>query len=160
MILAPDQPPIRARLRRRRAVRLAVLLFLAPWLIGFVGLVVYPFVASLVWSLTRYDMLSPPRYVGQENYRRLADELLGGGRFGVALYNTAYFALTSVPLSIALGIALAAMLSWRVRGQAIFRTIFFLPSVMPVSKKSVLFVIRPMPGKCLTVGSTPPASIP
>ncbi len=117
-----------------------LLAFLFPWLVGFATLIVYPFFASLLWSFTRFDMLSPPRYVGSENYHRLAEELLTGGKFGVALYNTAYYALTSVPLSIVLGVGLATMLSWRVRGQAVFRTLFFLPSVMPVVAVAVLWM--------------------
>src|SRR5690349_20187799 len=93
--------------------------FLAPWLVGFFSLVAYPFVASLVWSFTRYDMFASPVYVGGENYQRLAEELWTGQRFGLAVWNTLYFAALSVPLSIVLGILLAVMLSWNVRGRAI-----------------------------------------
>jgi hypothetical protein len=111
---------------RIRALATA-LLFIAPWLVGFLALVVYPFFASLAWSFDRYDMLSPPEYVGGANYQRLAEELAGGQRFGQAIWNTAYYALVSVPLSIALGVGLAVMLSWNVRGRAVYRTIFFFP---------------------------------
>jgi multiple sugar transport system permease protein len=111
----------------------------APWLVGFVGLVAWPFAASLYWSFCRYDALRPPRFVGWDNYRRLADELVTGERFGEAAWNTLYYALVSVPLSIVLGVGLAVMLSWRVRGQAIYRTLFFLPSVVPVVAGCVLW---------------------
>lgn len=114
--------------------------FVAPWAVGFAALVVYPFVASLIWSFDRYDMLSPPQYVGGANYERLAEELVTGQRFGQAVWNTAYFALLSVPLSIVLGIGLAVMLSWNVRGRAIYRTIFFLPAVVPVVASSILWM--------------------
>ena len=70
----------------------------------------------------------------------LLDELLHGGRFGRAVWNTAYYALLSVPLSIVLGVVLAPMLSWKVRGQSIYRTLFFLPSVVPVVAASVLWM--------------------
>ncbi|MDA7978162.1 MAG: sugar ABC transporter permease [Pirellulales bacterium] len=120
--------------------RLTPLWFISPWLLGFGLLVVYPFVASLVWSFCRYDMLSPPEYVWLENYARLADELVSGGRFGQAMWNTGYFVLISVPLSIGFGVGLAVMLSWRIRGQAIYRTLFFLPSVVPVAAASVLWM--------------------
>jgi multiple sugar transport system permease protein len=116
------------------------LLFITPWLVGLFALVVYPFVASLVWSFQRYDMLSPPHYVGGANYARLADELVTGQRFGQAVWNTAYYALVGVPLSIALGVLLAVMLSWKVRGQAVYRTIFFLPSVVPAVASSILWM--------------------
>ena len=115
-------------------------LFLSPWLVGFVTLVVYPFAASLVLSFYRYDLLTPAQYVGTANYARLAEELVTGGYFGRAVWNTCYYAVVSVPLSIALGVGLASMLSWRVRGQAVYRTIFFLPSVVPVVASSVLWM--------------------
>jgi multiple sugar transport system permease protein len=114
--------------------------FLLPWLVGFGALVVYPFVASLGWSFTRYDMLRPAEYVGTDNYARLAEEFWTGQRFGQAVWNTTYFALVSVPLSIALGIGLAVMLSWNVRGRAVYRTVFFLPSVVPIVASSILWM--------------------
>lgn len=114
--------------------------FIGPWLVGFVALVGYPFCASLIWSFERYDMLTPAEPAGLANYRRLADELWTGQRFGQAVWNTAYFALTSVPLSIALGVGLAVMLSWNVRGRALYRTLFFLPSVVPAVASSILWM--------------------
>jgi len=116
------------------------LAFVCPWIAGFAILVVYPFLASLYWSFCHYDLLSRPRFVGTANYERLAEELLTGGRFGQAVWNTCYFAAVSVPLSIALGIALALMLAWNVRGQAVYRTVFFLPSVVPLVASSILWM--------------------
>jgi multiple sugar transport system permease protein len=124
--------------RARR--RLTPLAFVGPWLVGLVALVVYPFVASLLWSFERVDMLSPSRYVGAANYERLAGELASGERFGQALWNTAYYALVSVPLSIVLGVTLAVMLAWNVRGRAVYRTVFFLPSVVPAVASSILWM--------------------
>jgi len=118
----------------------AAFFFVSPWLLGFVVLILYPFLASLYWSFCRYDLLSAPEWIGTENYRRLLDELLHGGRFAKALWNTAYFALVSVPLSIVLGVALAVMLSWNIRFRAVFRAVFFLPSVVPVVAGSVLWL--------------------
>lgn len=114
--------------------------FVSPWLLGFLLLIVFPFAASFYWSFCRYDLLSPPRFVGLENYRRLAHEAVSGGRFGQALWNTGYYALLSVPLSILVGVSLAVMLSWKVRGQAVYRTLFFLPSVVPVVAASILWM--------------------
>jgi multiple sugar transport system permease protein len=123
-----------------RRQQLAGLLFVSPWLTGLALLVAFPFAASLVWSFCSYDLLSPPRFVGTANYQRLAREILAGEDFGQALGNTAYYALLAVPLSIALGVTLAVMLSWRVRGQAVYRTLFFLPSVVPVVATSALWM--------------------
>jgi len=116
------------------------LAFVSPWLVGLGLLVVYPFAASLYWSFCRFDLLSPPEFIGTQNYQRLASEVATGERFGQALWNTSYYALLSVPLSIALGILLAIMLSWQVRGQAVYRTLLFLPSVVPVVAASVLWL--------------------
>ncbi|MGD9720587.1 MAG: carbohydrate ABC transporter permease [Pirellulales bacterium] len=125
--------------RQRRDLATA-LLFISPWLVGLFALVIYPFAASLVWSFQQYDMLTPPRFVGAANYTRLADELVAGDRFGLAVWNTLYFALVSVPLSIVLGVGLAVMLAWEVPGRVIYRTIFFLPSVVPAVAASMLWL--------------------
>ena len=93
-------------------------LFVTPWLVGFSLLTVYPFLASLYWSFCEYDLLGPPKYVGVQHYRRLGAELLAGEGLGSAIWNTGYYALISVPLTILMGISLASMLSWRVRGQS------------------------------------------
>lgn len=122
------------------SVPLRAVPFLAPWAIGFLALVAWPFGASLYWSFTRYDLLSPPRWVGWRNYERLAEELWAGGPFGRALWNTAYYALVSVPLSVALGVALATLLAQRVRGMGVYRTLWYLPSVVPVVASSILWM--------------------
>jgi len=129
--------------RRRSPPRrrfFTVLLFIGPWIVGFCALQLYPFAASLYWSCCRWDLLTEPTWVGGENYRRIAEELVRGGRFGQAVWNTCYYAALSVPLSVALGVTLAVMLSWKVRGQAVYRTLFFLPSVVPVVATSALWI--------------------
>ena len=131
--------PVRfSRAERRRLA--AGLLFTTPWLVGFAALVLFPFAASFYWSFCHYDLLSAPQPAGWGNYERLGAELVSGQRFGQALWNTAYFAFVSVPLSIALGVGMAVMLSWPVRGQAVYRTLVFLPSVVPVVATSVLWM--------------------
>lgn len=118
----------------------AGILFASPWLIGFLLLIAYPFIASLYWSLCRFDLINPPELVGSDNYERLGAEVALQQGFGLALQNTLYYSLLSVPLSIVLGILLAVMLSWKIRGQAIYRTIFFLPAVIPVVASSILWI--------------------
>ena len=116
------------------------LFFLSPWLLGFFVLTIYPFVASLYWSFCRYDLLTEPQWVGLGNYQRLATELAEGGAFAQALGNTAYFAVGSVTLSVVLGILLATILSWEARGQAIYRTLCYLPAVVPTVAAAVLWI--------------------
>ena len=118
----------------------SALLFISPWLIGFALLIAYPFAASLYWSFTQYDLVDPPRMVGSEHYETLVRELASGEGLGEAVWNTFYYAIFSVPLSIALGIGLAVMLSWQIRGQAAFRTLLYLPAVVPVVATAALWM--------------------
>lgn len=132
--------PVRSTANRSRGDSWAGWLFTGPWLIGFALLFAWPFAASLYWSFCRYDMIHAPEWVGLEHYRRLASEVGTQRGFGLALTNTVYYSLLSVPLSIALGVGLAILLSIQVRGQALFRTLVFLPSVIPVVAASVLWI--------------------
>ena len=112
----------------------------SPWLLGFALLVVYPFLASFYWSFCRYDLLGSPQWAGWDNYQRILDELVQGGSFARALGNTAYYAVLSVGLSVILGVTLAVVLSWQVRGRAFFRTLCYLPSVVPTVAAAVLWM--------------------
>lgn len=134
--LAPEQliatpPRSAARLGRPgRGGRLGrdswwTVLFLAPTILGLAVLSAGPIVASLGISLTDWDLLSPPKAVGLENFTAL----LGDQRFLLALRNTAFFTATSVPLGLILGLGLALALDQRIRGIAIIRTAYFLPVV-------------------------------
>ncbi len=119
---------------------IAGLLFCSPWILGFFLLFLWPFAASLYWSLCRFDLINPPEFIGLENYETLINEISNGRGFGTALANTSYYCLISVPLSILLGIGLAVLLNLKVRGQAVYRTLVFLPSVIPIVAASVLWV--------------------
>ncbi len=123
-----------------RKSNFAGLLFSSPWLLGLVLLLIYPFAASLYWSFCQFDLINPPQLNQGENYSQLADEIASGEGFAEALWNTVYYAAISVPLSIVLGIGLAVMLSWPIRGQAIYRTIFFLPAMVPIVASSILWL--------------------
>lgn len=124
-------------------------MFCSPWMIGFCLLFVWPFFASLYWSLCRFDLINPPEFVGLENYRRLASEIGTDRGFGLAVSNTIYYSILSVPLSVAVGVGLAVALSAKVKGQAIYRTLVFLPSVIPVVAASVLWLWLLDPGSGL-----------
>ena len=100
-------------------------LFLAPTLIGLVVLSAGPIVAALGISLTKWDLLTAPRFVGLDNFAAL----LSDRRFLTALRNTAFYTATSVPLGLALGLGLALALNQRLRGIAWIRTAYFLPVV-------------------------------
>ena len=117
------------------------LLFISPWLVGFLLLTAYPFVISLYWSFCRYDLLNSPEWVGTANYERLAGEVVTGAEFGQSLKNTAYYTALSVPGSIVLGVLLAMALNVRVRGRTMFRVLLFLPSIVPTVASSILWLL-------------------
>lgn len=112
------------------------LLFVSPWLVGFILFQAWPFLGSAYLSFTSYDLVSAPRYVGLENYRTLVSD---DPAFWQSLGVTLRYAVVSVPLSVVAGVALALLLNIEIRGQALFRTLFYLPSVLPQVATAVLF---------------------
>lgn len=124
-----------ATLRAREA--LTFYLFLTPWLLGFVLFTIGPILASAALSFTQYDIVTPPRAIGAANYHDLfaSDRL-----FGVSLYNTGYYVLFFVPLQIALSLALALLLNLQVHGIPIYRTLFYIPSIVPAVANSILWI--------------------
>ena len=124
---AVESPPRRFRpgaARRRSDTRWA-LLFLTPTLIGLAVLSAGPILATFGISLTKWDMLTTPQFVGLDNYVRL----IGDDRFLRALRNTVFYTVVSVPLGLALALALATALNQQIRGIAWIRTAYFLPLV-------------------------------
>jgi multiple sugar transport system permease protein len=111
--------------------------FIGPWLVGFVIFALGPFVISIFLSLTRYNIVTEPVWVGLVNYKTL---LLRDPLFWKALGITLKYAAVAVPLGIAAGVGLALLLNLEVRGIAVYRTLFFLPSIVPVVATSVVFV--------------------
>jgi multiple sugar transport system permease protein len=110
-------------------------MFLLPNLLGFTVFFVLPLAAAVALSLCRWNMLSPPEFVGLANYRHLLDDPM----FWRSMANTLQFALLSIPLSVAGSLALALALDRSVRGIAFFRAVFFLPSVCSIVAISVLW---------------------
>src|SRR5947209_1488792 len=105
-------------------------LFVAPWLIGFVVLSVFPLVLGLATSFTNYDgfNLDHVKFLGLTNYLRAASD----GEAIVALSRTVYFSVLSVPLGIALALVIAVMLNQSIPMRGGFRTLFYLPTVVPI----------------------------
>ncbi len=113
------------------------LLFIAPWLIGLIVFTLYPICASFYWSFCRFDGFSPPVWAGVDNYRVM---LLEDPLFWRALVNTFYMVLIAMPITLAFSLFLAILLDLKVRGQSIYRTILYLPSIAPVIAVSVLWM--------------------
>jgi multiple sugar transport system permease protein len=127
---ATDRPEARLRVRRRRyftKTDLVGYLFISPWLIGFLVFTLFPFVASLIISLTNWEIVGDWEFVGTANYQKM---LSGNDRlFLESLKVTFTYSLTRVPLIQMFALALACLLNQPIKGRAVFRTIFYLPAV-------------------------------
>ncbi len=100
-------------------------LFLLPWLVGFFGLTLIPMIASLYFSFTQYDMLTPAIPVGLKNY----ESLFADGRFINSLKVTFKYVIVSVPLQLAFALLVALMLKKNRRGVKVYRAMYYLPSL-------------------------------
>lgn len=111
------------------------LAFASPWIIGFLVFTVYPFFGSLYFSLTDYDLFSPPRWVGLDNYRHI----IADSGFYKSLGNTLFMAFISVPITLTCSLLIALLLNTKVKGINYYRTIFYLPSVIPIVASALLW---------------------
>ncbi|HUJ42518.1 MAG TPA: sugar ABC transporter permease [Opitutaceae bacterium] len=121
--------------RERKGI-LAGLGFTSLWIVGLVVFTGYPVVASLYFSFCDYSILKAPVWCGLENYRHLVHDEL----FWKSLRNTLFYAGLAVPLGTVVSLALAVLLNQDVRGRTLFRTIFYLPSIVPVVASSMLWL--------------------
>lgn len=112
------------------------LAFISPWLVGFCLFTALPVALSLYYSLCDYSLLQDPLFVGATNYRML----MGDSVFWKALGNTFYYALLAIPCSMAVSLGLAMLLNLRAAGQPVYRTIIFLPSLVPIVASSMLWL--------------------
>jgi multiple sugar transport system permease protein len=134
----PDQRSNQRPKRGGESSQLALgLAFASPWIFGFLVFTAYPIVASLYYSFTYFDTLSPPVWVGAQNYTRLLAE---DPLFWQSLRNTLFMVVFGLPASLVAGLALALLLNQKLRGMAIYRTIFYIPSIVPTVASSVLWM--------------------
>lgn len=99
--------------------------FLLPWLIGFFGLTAFPMIASLYYSFCNFDMLTPPQFIGTQNYGKL----FADPKFRTSLLVTIKYVFISVPLQLAFALLIALMLKKDRKGIRIYRAVFYLPSL-------------------------------
>ena len=110
--------------------------FISPWLIGFLAFTGGPILASLYFSLTKYTALARPEFTGFGNFLALFKDPL----FWKSLYNTFYYTMFFVPLGIVTAFLLALLLNQKVTGLAVYRTVYYLPSIVPAVANSVLWI--------------------
>lgn len=135
-------------MRDRRSFKIGML-FLLPWTIGFLIFTLYPMVASFLYSFTIYHSKAPLEWIGLKNYL----DLLKDDLFWQSLYNTLYMVAIGVPLTLLASFFCAVLLNLKVRGQSIYRVIYFLPSIVPTVASTILWmwILNPQTGILNTV---------
>src|SRR6478735_6362114 len=109
--------PTKVRVNKRRSnENLTGWLFAMPWVIGLLLFFGYPLLSSMYYSFTDFSILQSGEFIGLANYRELFQDDL----FWISIYNTIYFAVFFVPLSIIFGVALAMVLNMKVKGMAVY----------------------------------------
>ncbi len=111
---------------------------MSPWIIGFVGFILYPMMSSFFFSFTKYSLLDKPVWIGLENYRFMFTK---DPFFWLAFRNTIWIILVGVPLRIAFGIFTAWLLTLPRSGSRTYRTLYFLPSMATPAAAALAFVL-------------------
>ena len=112
------------------------LMFISPWILGFLVFTLYPVGASLYYSFCDYDILTEPLWVGTINYQEIfTDEI-----FWKSLFNTLYFAAIAIPLGLVFSLLIAVLLNQAVKYKALFRTLFYLPSLVPMVAGAMIWL--------------------
>ena len=119
-------------------------LFILPWIVGFLIFTIGPIIASFVLSFMEYDMILEPEFIGLANFQELIEDPL----FYKSIENTLYIVAFAVPLGMMAAFMMALMLNQKVIGQAFYRTLYYIPSIVPaVATASLwLYVLQPQWG--------------
>ena len=127
---APNRIRAKARdmTKAERRNQVLGLLFISPWLIGFIGLAIIPLIMSLYYSFTRYDLIRPPEFIGFGNYTRL---FTNDPDFWIVIRNTFYYVLLGVPIGAGVAFLIANLLNTDIKGRATFRSIIYIPTIVP-----------------------------
>lgn len=130
----PARPGVR---RRRRREATSALLFISPWIVGFLVFTLWPILQSAWLSMTDYDVLHAARWVGWDNYV----ELFQDPKVALSLGNTVLYTVLEVPAHVLVSLALALLLARAGRSSGFFRTVFFLPKMTPAVAVGALFLL-------------------
>ncbi|WP_432798453.1 carbohydrate ABC transporter permease [Poriferisphaera sp. WC338] len=122
--------------KRERQQFLLGTCFISPWLIGVVVFMLYPVCMSLYYAFCDFNVLSDPTWIGTTNFTDMARDSV----FWKSLYNTFYYAIFSIPLSLILALLVAIMLNQKIMGRSVFRAIYFLPSIVPLIAVAMIWI--------------------
>src|SRR6516225_8455508 len=126
-----------ARFQRQDLRNLCLgLLFVSPWLVGFLLFLVYPVISNFQLGMTEYSGFGEPAWIGWGNYA----ELLRDNLFWKSLYNTFYYVILAVPLGVVVAIVLALAMSQKVREVSVYRAFLYIPSIAPVFALSMMLI--------------------
>ena len=112
------------------------LLFISPWILGFLAFIAYPVYYTIRISFTRFSGFGEPLWIGLDNYERMLTDTL----FWKSLYNTLYYTLLAVPIGVAVAMVLAIAMNRPLREVGIYRSSLVLPSVLPLFAVSFIFL--------------------
>ena len=121
--------------RRQRRNLLLALVFIGPWLIGLLAFTVYPIFYTVQLSFTRYGGFGESQWIGLANYERMLNDEM----FWTALWNTLYYTALAVPIGVVVAMVLALAMNQPLPEIPIYRTILYLPSVLPLFAISFIF---------------------
>ncbi|CAM3629702.1 carbohydrate ABC transporter permease [Occultella aeris] len=111
-------------------------LFAMPAILGFVIFTIGPMVASFIFSLTDWTVGATPNFIGLGNYQAMADDPLFWKSLGV----TTYYTLAAVPIALVVGFVVAMLVNAGWRRQSMWRTIYYLPTLVPAVASAVLWI--------------------
>ncbi len=125
------------RSRARRQETRDAYLMLSPWIIGFLGLFAAPMIISLLLAFTEWNLVNSPKWVGFSNF----DAMFHDPLIRSALVNTAFYAFISTPLYACIGLGLSLALYKRIRGVRWYRTVYFIPSIVPAVSATLIWLL-------------------
>lgn len=128
--------PRRKGLKPSQREGIVFYLFILPWLLGFLIFTLGPMLASAVLSLTQFSIMSPPKWIGIENYNTMIHTPL----FWKSMGNTLFMVALDLPLGLIASLAAAVLLNQKMRGVNVFRAIFYLPVLIPAIANILLWV--------------------
>jgi multiple sugar transport system permease protein len=113
------------------------LLFASPWIIGFCVFGLYPIGTAFYYSFCNVNLMGPSEWIGLSNYKEMffVDE-----KFWISLYNTIYYIIIALPLQTILALGIALLLNTSIKYRSTFRTIFFLPSIVPQVASAIMWI--------------------
>ncbi|MEJ5197302.1 MAG: sugar ABC transporter permease [Anaerolineae bacterium] len=110
-------------------------LFAAPFIVGFLAFTAFPMLYSIWLSFNKWDLLTPPRFVGLQNFIKM----IGDPRANLSLYNSAYYTVFAVPIQLVISFSLALALTQKLRFRDVYRAGFYLPIIVPLVASAVVW---------------------